>query len=90
MLDNILVIQLFTKTKNIFKMKNRIFNTLILFVFGLSMLQAQSITAEFDETEIGVGGTAVMTVTANPPNVDQEPGEFQIQIDFPQEWSLYR
>jgi len=67
-------------------MKNRIFNTLILFVFGLSMLQAQSasITAEFDETEIGVGATAVLTVTANPPNVDQEPGEFQILIDFPQ------
>ena len=33
-------------------MKNRIFKTLFLFVFGLSMLQAQSITAEFDETEI--------------------------------------
>ena len=65
-------------------MKNRIFNTLILFVFGLSMLQAQSITAEFDEDEIGVGETAVLTVTANPPNVDQEPGEFQILIDFPQ------
>ncbi|HAI57774.1 MAG TPA: hypothetical protein DCM04_07510 [Saprospirales bacterium] len=65
-------------------MKNRIFNTLILFVFGLSILQAQSITAEFDETEIAVGGTAVLTVTANPPAVDQEPGEFQILIDFPQ------
>lgn len=74
----------FTKSKNIVKMKNRIFNTLILFVFGLSMLQAQSITAEFDEDEIGVGETAVLTVTANPPNVDQEPGEFQILIDFPQ------
>ena len=65
-------------------MKNRIFKTLFLFVFGLSMLQAQSITAEFDETEIGVEGTAVLTVTATPPNVNQEPGEFQILIDFPQ------
>ena len=65
-------------------MKNRIFKTLFLFVFGLSMLQAQSITAEFDETEIGVEGTAVLTVTATPPNVDQDPGEFQILIDFPQ------
>ena len=74
----------FYKNKNIFKMKNRIFNTLILFVFGLSLIQAQVITAEFDETEIGVGATAVLTVTANPPNVDQEPGEFQILIDFPQ------
>jgi len=68
-------------------MKNRIFKTLFLFVFGLSMLQAQSITAEFDETEIGVEGTSVMTVTANPSNVDQAPGEFQIQIDFPQDGS---
>ena len=65
-------------------MKNRIFKTLFLFVFGLSILQAQSITAEFDETEIGVGGTAVLTVTATPPNVNREPGEFQILIDFPQ------
>ena len=65
-------------------MKNRIFKTLFLFVFGLSMLQAQSITAEFYETEIGVEGTAVLTVTATPPNVNQEPGEFQILIDFPQ------
>ena len=77
----------FYKNKNIFKMKNRIFKTLFLFVFGLSMLQAQSITAEFDETEIGVEGTSVMTVTANPSNVDQAPGEFQIQIDFPQDGS---
>ena len=65
-------------------MKNRIFKTLFLFVFGLSMLQAQSITAEFDETEIGAEGTSVLTVTATPPNVDQDPGEFQILIDFPQ------
>ena len=68
-------------------MKNRIFNTLILFVFGLSLIQAQVITAEFDETEIGVEGTSVLSVIATPPNVDQEIGEFQIQIDFPQDGS---
>jgi len=68
-------------------MKNRIFNTLILFVFGLSLIQAQVITAEFDETEIGVEGTSVLSVIATPPNVDQDPGDFQIQIDFPQDGS---
>ena len=68
-------------------MKNRIFNTLILFVFGLSLLQAQSISATFDQAEIGTEGTSLLTVIVGAPFVDQAPGEFLVKIDYPQDGS---
>ena len=58
-----------------------------MFVLGFTTIQAQSISGEFDETEIGAEGTSILTVTANPPNVDQDPGEFQVLIDFPNDGS---
>ena len=64
-------------------MKNRIYNTLLLFVFGIIVMHGQSISGEFNVTSIGIEGTATLTVTANPPNVDQQPGEFQVLVDFP-------
>lgn len=68
-------------------MKNRIYNTLVMFVLGLVIVQAQSISGEFDVLAIGAEGTATLTITANPPNVDQQPGDFQVLIDFPNDGS---
>ena len=69
-------------------MKNRIFKTLFLFVFGLSILQAQSITAEFDETEIGVGGTAAPSIMLKTGAVAFRAGvadvaDTSVEVGFP-------
>ena len=50
-------------------------------------MYAQSISGSFDQTAIGAEGTAVLSVIANPPNVNQDPGEFQVLIDFPNDGS---
>lgn len=68
-------------------MNNRIYNTLLLLVFSVVIINAQVITASFDQTAIGAEGTSILSVVANPPGEDQQPGEFQVLIDFPNDGS---